>query len=139
MHDFDRSPDWEAVRAAVEAGEMTRFAICRKFRISRGELGRRIKANRWDVPERDDALDRSLLLDGLFWALERQIEHMGAAELVDATKEAAVLQRLASTLDDLVRLGDKNAGSAPRSARQTKEMAELRQKIARRIDELNLQ
>ncbi len=139
MHDFDRSPDWEAVRVAVEAGEMTRVAICRKYRISRGELVRRIKANKWDVPERDDALDRSLRLDGLFWALERQIDNLGDAELTDATKEAAVLQRLASTLDDLVRLSDKNAGSAPRSARQTKEMAELRQKIARRIDELNLQ
>lgn len=139
MHDFDRSPDWEAVRVAVEAGEMTRVSICRTFRISRGELARRIKANKWDVPERDDALDRSLLLDGLFWALERQIEQLGKAELVDATKEAAVLQRLANSMDELVRLSDKNAGSAPRTARQTKEMTELRQKIARRIDELNLQ
>jgi hypothetical protein len=139
LHDFDRPPDWEAVRMTVEAGEMTRVGICRKFRISRAELARRIKANKWDVPERDDALDRSLLLDGLFWALERQIEQAGKAELTDAGKEAAVLQRLAGTLDDLIRLGDKNAGSAPRSARQTKEMVELRQKIARRIDELNLQ
>lgn len=118
---------------------MTRVAICRTFRISRGELGRRIKANKWDVAERDDAHDRSLMLDGLFWALERQIEQMGTAELTDATKEATVLQRLATTLDDLVRLGDKTAGTAPRNARQTKEMTELRQKIARRIDELNLQ
>jgi hypothetical protein len=139
LHDFDRCPNWEAVRVAVEAGEMTRVAICRTFRIGRGELARRIKANKWDAAERDDALDRSLLLDGLFWALERQIEQLGKAELVDATKEAAVLQRLANSMDELVRLSDKNAGSAPRTARQTKEMMELRQKIARRIDELNLQ
>lgn len=139
MHELDRQPDWGAVRAAVEAGDRTRIAICKQHGISRGELARRIKANKWDVPERDDTLDRSLLLDGLFWALERQIDLMGTTQLTDATKEAAVLQRLAGTLDDLVRLGDKNAGSAPRSARQTKEMTELRERIARRIDELNLQ
>ncbi len=139
MHDPERPRNWERVRATVEAGDRTRVSICREFRISRGELARRIKANKWDVPERDDALDRSLLLDGLFWALERQIDRMGTLELADATKEAAVLMRLASTLDDLVRLADKTAGSAPRSARQTKEMTELREKIARRIDELKLQ
>lgn len=139
MHKREREPDWEAVRAAVEIGDMTRMAICRAFRISRGELARRIKANKWDAPERDAAQDRSLLLDGLFWALERQIERLGEAAMTDALKEAAVLQRLAKTLDDLMRLEDRNFGSVPRSARQTREMAELRQKIARRIDELNLQ
>ena len=122
VSETEQAPMWDLVRVAVEAGDRTRVSICREFGISRGELARRIKANKWDVPERDDALDRSLLLDGLFWALERQIDRMGTLDLADATKEAAVLMRLASTLDDLIRLGDKTAGSAPRSARQTKEM-----------------
>jgi len=116
---------------------MTRMAICRKFKVSRGELERRIKANKWDAPERDDGRDRGLLLDGLLWALERQIERMGVVELTDAGKEAAVLQRLSATLEDLMRLGDKS-GTGQRTPRQTKEMAELRSKIARRLDELDL-
>ena len=117
---------------------MTRVAICRTFKISRGELARRIKANTWDAPERDDGQDRSLLLDGLLWALERQIDRLGECELTDAVKEAAVLQRLATTLEDLARLGDKGVGGATSTPRQTKEMAELRTKIARRLDELDL-
>lgn len=137
MHDREHEPDRQAVRAAVEAGDQTRLAICKAFRISRGELARRIEANKWDAAERDDGQDRGLLLDGLRWVLERQIDRVGEAELTDAVKEAAVLQRLASTLEDLVRLGDKGAGGQ-RTPRQTKEMGELRQKIARRLDELDL-
>jgi hypothetical protein len=141
LHDLDpnRKIDWDAVRVVVESGKMTRIGICRRFGVSRAEIARRIKANRWDAPERDDAQDRSLLLDGLSWALEQQIDQLGVLKLADPVKEAAVLHRLASTLETIVKLGDKASVVGQRTPRQSKELAELKLKIARRLDELNIQ
>ena len=138
-HDPNRPIDWDGVRAAVEGGKMTRIGICMKFGVSRADVARRIRANRWDAAERDDAQDRSLLLDGLAWALEQQINRLGALKLADPVKEAAVLHRLAATLGTIVKLGDKASVASQRTPRQSRELAELKLKIARRLDELNVQ
>ena len=135
MHDPDRIIDWAGVREALELGAMSRVAICRKFRVSRGELARRAQTSRWEVDPRDDDNDLAIWLDGCFAVLERVLTHMETIEMSDGAKEAAALQRLAATLDDLIKLRDRPS-VRKKVVRQTKEMEELRQKIARRLGEL---
>lgn len=139
MHELDGERDWAAVRRDVEADDMTHNAICRKHRISRGELLRRIRENRWAVIERDDLATRRTIIDGLFWALERQVEHLGEVELsTDGSKEAVVLNKLAATLEQLLEIDGKATGRTM-SPRESREMQELRTKIARRLDELGIE
>ena len=133
LHDFTGDRDWAAVRRDVEIGDLTYNAICRRHRVSRGELLRR-----WSVAERDDLASRRIMIDGLFWALERQIDKMGEAELgLDVTREAAVLHRLATTLEKLIEIDGQTTGRKL-NARESREMTELRTKIAERVDELGI-
>ena len=138
MHDLTGERDWAAVRLDVELGAMTYNAICRRHRISRGELLRRIRDNRWSVAERDDLASRRIMIDGLFWALERQIDRLGEAELgEDTSKEAAVLHRLATTLEKLIEIDTATTGRKL-NPRESREMTQLKTKIAERLDELGI-
>lgn len=138
MHDFSTERDWAAIRVDVELGAMTYNAICRKHRVSRGELLRRIRDNRWSVAERDDLASRRIMIDGLFWALERQIDKLGETELgQDVSKEAAVLHRLATTLEKLIEIDTASTGRKL-NPRESREMTQLKTKIAERLDELGI-
>lgn len=138
LHDEGQLRDWAAIRRDVEIGDMTYNAICRRHRVSRGELLRRIRDNRWSVAERDDLASRRIMIDGLFWALERQIDKLGEADLgEDVSREATVLHRLATTLEKLIEI-DGRATGRKLNARESREMTELRTKIAERLDELGI-
>lgn len=136
MHQPDRVIDWAAVRHALDAGELSRVAICRRFGISRGELERRVRDNRWNIPARDDSGDLDIWLDGFFAVLERVLHQMETMEMIDPARETAALDRLARTLDNLLGLRERG-GSRTEDERETREMQELRKKIARRINELD--
>lgn len=138
LHDDGQGRNWATIRQEVETGDSTYIAICRRHRISRGELQRRIRENRWSAPETDDLASRRILVDGLYWALERLIDRMGETELgLDASREAAVLHRLARTLEKLIEIDGRSTGRKP-NARESREMAELKTKIAERLDELGI-
>lgn len=138
MHDDGQVRDWAAIRRDVERGDRTYAAICRQHHISRGELQRRIRENRWAAPETDELASRRILVDGLYWGLERLIDKMGEADLgLDADREAAVLHRLAATLEKLIAIDKQSTGRKP-NARESREMAELKNKIAERLDELGI-
>ena len=138
MHDVSTERDWAAIRVDVELGAMTYNAICRKHRVSRGELLRRIRDNRWSVAERDDLASRRIMIDGVFWALERQIDKLGETELgQDVGKEAAVLHRLATTLDKLIEIDTASTGRKL-NPRESRDMTQLKTKIAERLDELGI-
>lgn len=138
LHDGGQIRDWATIRVEIEAGNKTYNAICRRHRISRGELKRRIRDNRWSAPETDELASRQILVDGLYWGLERLIDKLGDAELgLDVTREAAVLHRLATTLEKLIAIDKQSTGRKP-NVRESREMAELKTKIAERLDELGI-
>ena len=138
MRDDGQQRDWEAIRRDVEAGGRTYTAICRQHRISRGELQRRIKANHWHAPETDDLAVRRILVDGIYWALERMIERMAEAEPgLDPAIEAAVLHRLATTLGKLIAIDRLSAGRKL-TAQESREIAVLKARVIGRLDELGI-
>lgn len=134
----ERKVNWEEVRADLGQGHMTYVAVRAKHGISRPELADHIRTHKWEIPERDDERDFLIRMDALFLALERQMQHIKEVAMeADASKQVVVLSKLASTLDQLARL-DAGAARKRPTARQSKELAELRAKIARRLDVLGV-
>lgn len=129
---------WDVVRLEVKLGELTRNAICRKHGITPGRLAQRIRANKWDVDEDATAHDFTLVLGQLFFALERQADHLTKVDMTGSgDREVATLQRLTATLDRLIGLDRQLNGRKP-ERRESKEMKELRARIAKRLDELEV-
>lgn len=130
--------DWNAVRLEVKLAELTRNAICRKYGIAPGRLAMRIRANKWDVDEDSTTHDFTLVLGQLFFALERQAEHLTKVDMTGSgEREVATLQRLTATLDRLIGL-DRQLNVRKPERRESKEIKELRARIAKRLDELEV-
>lgn len=130
--------DWVAVRSDYEAGIMTRNEIAHRHRIRRALLDERIRSQRWGLG-RSEVEERKTIIELLFWAIERHARHLGEVDLAGSSdKEVAVLQKLATSLDRLISLDAKASGKAP-DARQSRELGELRGRIAKRLGELRVQ
>ncbi len=134
----DEQINWELVRLQVKAGEMTRQRICAAHGITMQRLARRIRENKWDVDEDAADHDRKIILGELFLATEKQILHLLDVDMsTTGERESMLLGRLATTLDRLIELDIKVTGKKP-TPRQSKEMAELRAKIVKRLDEIKV-
>lgn len=138
MLEDDDGVDWERVRLEVKLGERTRNAICGEYGITTKRLADRIRINKWDVAQDVMGHDFSLVVNQLFFALERQALHLTKVEMTGSgDREVATLQRLTATLDRLIALDRQVTGRKP-ERRESKEMQELRTRIAKRLDELDV-
>ncbi len=134
----DDEIDWDRVRLQVKVGEMTRNRICAEHRITPQRLAARIRENKWDVEEDATEHDRRIIVGELLLATEMQVLRLLGAQMSDTgERESALLGRLTTTLDRLISLDIRVTGKKP-TARQSKEMTELRAKIAKRLDELKV-
>ncbi len=144
LGDEDGAPEgdgvrWDAVRLEVKLGELTRNAICHKYGITPSRLAKRIRTNKWDVEEDSTVHDFALVLGQLFFALERQAEHLTEVNMTGpGDREVSTLQRLTATLDRLIGLDRQLNGGRKPERRESKEMKELRARIAKRLDELEV-
>jgi hypothetical protein len=131
---IDRSK-WDAVRADFESEELTEAGICSKYGVRRDELWRRARTNRWRTVHREGGLDRLILIRQLFGVLERHIRKLEETEMTEVgEKETTVLGKLVSTMDKLIEIeGRAGRGNGPE---ETREMEDIRNKLARRIDRL---
>jgi hypothetical protein len=131
-----KSPlDWDLVRIDFEGDEKTSWAICREYGIHPAELARHAKKAKWTTKHREAGLDRTILIQLLFGILDREISKLEKHDMAEtAEKTASGLGRLATTMERLIDLENRaGTGSTPE---QTKEMQDIRRKLARRIDRL---
>ena len=128
--------DREAARADYEAGELTLPQIARKHRTSLSSLHRLQVAGGW-APRAPHRVDPNDLVMRMLNVLSTQLGSLEKAAMGDknVAAEAAVLGKLATTLDRLIEMKRAEAKRQPRA--QSSEMAALREKIAERIAELN--
>jgi hypothetical protein len=128
--------DLDAARADYEAGGLKLPEIAEKYRISQSALHRLTVAGRW-VPRAPRRVDPNDLVMRMLDVLGTQLGILEKADMKDknVAAEAAVLGRLATTLDKLIEMKRAEAKRQPRA--QSNEMAALREKIAERIAELN--
>ncbi|WP_338722948.1 hypothetical protein [Devosia sp. XK-2] len=124
---------WASVRADYEAGQMTCNGIAHRYKLHRGQLDRRARANKWVRPGSREALDRQLLVGRLMGLLERQMD-MVEAEMDNGNRaESKVLSDLVRDLDKLIALERAEARPAG-SSRNPGEASELRRKLEERIN-----
>jgi hypothetical protein len=134
----DEEVNWEMVRLQVKLGEITRNRICAEHGITPRRLAMRIKENKWDVDEDATAHDRKIVIEKSLLAIEREIDRLLEPDMSgDAETRAALLGKLTVTMDRLIALDAKVTGKRP-TPRQSKEMTELRSKIAKRLDALKV-
>lgn len=130
------SPDWPAIRADYEDGEKSLKALAAEHKTTVAAIRARARRKLWSNWRRTGRVDRAHIIARMFHVIETQVialeEHTKSA----GDKEAAVLGRLANTLDKLIeietaaRIDNKPAGAAGR------DMKELRDKLAERIAQL---
>ncbi len=134
----DDEINWELVRLQVRAGEMTRNRICAEHGITTQRLAARIRENKWDVDEDATDQDRKILLGWGYRVLERLLVHLAESQMSETgEREGIALGRLITNLDRMIGLEMRITGKKP-TPRQSREMTELRAKIAKRLDELKI-
>jgi hypothetical protein len=134
----DDAIKWELVRLQVKAGEMTRNRICAEHGITMQRLAARIRENRWDVEEDATERDRIILLGLAYRVLERLLIQLAEGEMSPTgERESVALGRLLTSLDRTIALETRITGRKP-TPRQSREMVELRAKIAKRLDEIKI-
>jgi len=126
--------DWAAVRIDYEELAMTRNAVCRKHGIAMAQLLQRAWASRWERPD-SELIDRNILINKLLALLEAQLDQMEQAMGGAVDKEVNVLGGLAKNLKELIGMQKAERGGRDDDA-ETREMQDIRRKLAKRIDAL---
>jgi hypothetical protein len=130
-----RAGGWDAVRKDFESDGLTDAGLCRKHNVDHDELWQHARKNKWRTEHRENGLDRIILIRLLFGLLERHIQKLEKVEMTEVSeKEAAVLGKLVSTMDKLIEIEGRTGRTT--GPRETREMQDLRNKLARRIDRL---
>lgn len=130
----ERSRDDPQLRVDYEANVIPVRTLCALYRITYRALYDRAHLEGWKLrsPRR---VDRNDLIERMLRLIQQQTDDLEIA-MIDhpSGNEAAVLNKLATTLDNLISLqaGEKR----PKQQRTTKAMKEIRTKVAGRLKEL---
>lgn len=133
--DADGEPrSWAHIRDAYESGQGTIQEICRRFEVTKGAFEYRCRRDHWARRSERDPTARSLLLGRMFKVLDQHITRLETLPMDQQDgKEVGLLSvavRTFEKLDDLNRAGTANV------PQQKKDMRDLRDKLARRLDQL---
>lgn len=127
--------DWAAVQLDYEQDEGTIPEICARYGITDAQLRHRRERHGWKLRNEwslrvGPLINRMMrVLDGQVRELEKQM-----AEPVD--KNAALLGTMTKTLEKLVELDE---GQRKKQPAKRKEMSDIRNKLAARIEQLKQQ
>ena len=128
--------DWAAVRRAYEQGDETIKQICERFGVSKGGFEHRFKAERWISRRATRKHRRGSTLERLFAVLETQVTKLAntSGETL-GDKEAQQLTELIKNFDKITTIASEETKvDAPP---QKRDMRDLREKLAKRIDQFN--
>ena len=127
--------DWPAIRAAYESRDNTIADIARLHRVSTKTLHNHAVKGGWMLRNPHRAIDRSAIIGRMFRLLDRQIIQLEHDMTSTGEKEVAVLGKLASTLEKLIDIDNTETADKPKPG-QGKDMRDLRNKLAARIEQL---
>ena len=124
-------PDWSAIRTEYESRAFLPKDICRGHGITDAQLRYRREREGW-VHSRTRVVRPADLIDRMFKILGKQIRLLEKAVSDPIEKQANVLSTTVKTFDKLVELS-----AAERNVKPTnkKDMRDLRDKLAKRIDQ----
>lgn len=135
MRDDETELDWAAIRGDYENSKLTVDAIMEKFGVSRTRLYAVAQEEAWTPRQYFDRSGRRGVIARMRRVLERQLTFMEAEMDGSSDKEVALLGNMVKTLEKLIELDAKDKQKEP-GKQQSREMADLRKKLAARIDRL---
>lgn len=126
------APDWRAIRAEYESRQFLPTAICQRHGVSVAQLRYRREVEGWAsinmrVPT------QAKLVARLLRVLETQIKQLEREMDTPIDKQASILASQVKTLDKLIELGASERNVEPPSRR---DMADIRAKLVKRLDQL---
>ncbi|WP_299730114.1 hypothetical protein [Devosia sp.] len=125
---------WPHVREAYESGEGTIEDVCERFGVTKGALEYRRRRDDWLMRSERDPSARSLLLGRMFKVLDQHITRLENLSMDEQDgKEVGLLSVAVRTFEKLDELNRGEPGNVPK---QKKDMRDLRDKLARRLDQL---
>lgn len=139
----DEAALWAQVRDAYENSSRSLAELAETFGVSRSAILWRAKRDGWKRRHRIGNVQRPTIIKRLFRMLEMQVMHL-ETEMDDMVKtdtrsgerEMQLLGKLAGNLEKLVKLDQTTSGSSKRRERTAKEIADMRNKLAKRLEEL---
>lgn len=136
--------EWAAIRLAYIGGDLVE-ALAMRFGVSQGEIAERVRDENWRRRSRNRAKQRKEILDAMFRIFEGQLADFEiriaitarqANKEIDMTskdREMTALANMARTFEKLIELDKAQPGE--REEMSEKETAEIRAKLAKRIDQ----
>ena len=134
----DRPPGfWDEVHKDYAAGVLSLRAIYEKHGLTQGQFVYAKKQLRWNR-RYSSAVTRKTIINSLFRLIDRLTTNleiqMSNTEGVVSDKEVSVLGQLVTMMGKLIAIEDTQ--SPKRTARETKQMTSIREKLVERIAEL---
>lgn len=130
-------PDWAAVRTEYEGRVGTLEDLARRWGVTKSAISYRAKKGLWRMRNKAVAASGPTLVARIFRLIERQIFQMEAMVTPMGESEAVILGRVATTIERLMEIDDKERTKRPARRAESKDLQEVRKKIAARLDQLN--
>jgi hypothetical protein len=125
---------WPHIREAYESREGTIEDVCERFGVTKGALEYRCRRDGWLMRSKRDPTARSLLLGRMFKVLDQHITRLETLPMDKQDgKEVGLLSVAVRTFEKLDELNRADGGNVPK---QKKDMRDLRDKLAKRLDQL---
>lgn len=137
----DEQTAFAAARRDYESGQGTQVEIAERYGLKLSALKWRIRRDLWKTRYRSKQVDRPQIVKRLFRVLELQVidlelemQQMAMDNKRSGEREAAVLNRLATNLEKLVKLegATQTRARPPREA----EIKRMREKLTQQIENL---
>lgn len=124
-------PNWSAIREEYEGRLFLPQVICERHGVTPAQLRHRRQTEGW-LSIRARIVRQDELVSRMMKVLDRQVRLLEAAVSEPIEKQAKVLASMVGTLDKLIDLGAAKRNVEPPTR---KDMADLREKLAKRLDQ----
>lgn len=125
------APNWGAIREEYEGRTFLPAVICKRYGISLAQLRYRREVEGW-LSARSRIVRQDGLVARMLKVLDKQVRRLEMAVNEPIEKQANVLSTSVKTLDKLIELGAAQRNVEPATK---KDMTDLRDKLAKRIDQ----
>ena len=124
---------WDDVRAEYESRQFMPVAICRRHGITEAQLRYRREQEGW-ISLRAKPVRQNALVARMLRVLDKQVKQLEAAVDEPIDKQANVLSTHIKSLDKLIEMGAARPDVPPPTK---KDMTDLRNKLAKRLEQFN--
>ena len=133
MSSGDTPVRWDLIRDEYEGRVFLPRVICKRYGITAAQLRYRREAEGW-LSARARMVRREDLVARMLKVLDKQVRRLEVATDEPLDKQASVLGAQVKTLDKLIELGAAQRNAEPASKR---DVTDLRNKLAKRIEQFN--